>query len=142
MSTATPAPTPTLSPADMAAHDLASCVRPASVPGHLLVDHDAGLGVGAALMPLSAVRVGERVTATADITGLQVFPGRVRVVLDDRHGGCADVLVPSPRFMAASRSLGRPIEVGDRVQLHGTVVRRAEWMPQAIDAYAIRTVSS
>jgi hypothetical protein len=110
-------------------------------PGRLLVEHDPGLGLGASLMPLDDVRVDRSVSVTAEITGIQLFPGRVRMVLDDGHGGSADVLLQSAVVVDAFRSVGRPPGVGVRVQVRGTVVRRIDMMPKAIDGRSIRVVA-
>ena len=115
--------------------------RIASHPGRLLVEHDPDLGLGASLMPLDDVRVDAVVTVTAEINGMHVFPGRVRMILDDGHGGCAGVLLPSAAVMDASRSAGHPLTVGDRVRVRGTVVRRIDGMPKTIDGSSIRAVA-
>ncbi|MFB6776527.1 hypothetical protein ACFCX0_03640 [Streptomyces sp. NPDC056352] len=116
--------------------------RPAPLPGRLLVDHDAGLGLGPALKPLADVPAGQTVTVTGRIDSLTVAGTRVLLLLADSDGDTATVIVPSPKFMAASRSIGRPITVGDTVQLHGTVSARFEHMPKIIDAFAFRAVAA
>ena len=120
----------------------ASADRPASRPGRLLVDHDAGLGLGPALKPLADVPAGQTVTTTGRIDSLTVAGTRVLLLLVDSNGDTATVIVPSPKFMAASRSIGRPITVGDTVQLHGTVSARFEHMPKVIDTFAFRAVTA
>jgi hypothetical protein len=110
----------------------------APLPGRLLVDYDAGLGLGPALKPLADVPAGQTVSTTARIDGLTVAGSRALLLLADSNGDTATVIVPSSKFMAASRSIGRPITVGDSVQLHGTVSARFEHMPKIIDAFAFR----
>lgn len=114
----------------------------ASAPGNLLVDHDAGLGLGPALKPLADVPAGQTVTATGRIDGLTVAGSRALLLLADSTRATATVIVDSPKFMAASRSIGRPLAIGDTVQLHGTVSARLERMPKIIDAFAFRVVTA
>jgi hypothetical protein len=114
--------------------------RPA--PGRLLVDHDAGLGLGPALKPLADVPAGQTVTTTGRIDGLTHGGSRILLLLADSNGDTATVIVPSAKFMTASRSVGRLIVIGDTVQLHGTVSSRFEHMPKVIDAFAIRALTA
>ncbi|MFE7237217.1 hypothetical protein [Streptomyces sp. NPDC057580] len=121
---------------------LGNADHPAPLPGRLLVDHDAGLGLGSALKPLADVPAGQTVTTTGRIDSLTVAGSRVLLLLADSNGDTATVIVPSPKFMTASRGIGRPITVGDTVQLHGTVSARFEHMPKIIDAFAVRAVAA
>ncbi|MGW3821836.1 hypothetical protein ACWEAF_05880 [Streptomyces sp. NPDC005071] len=116
--------------------------NPAPHPGRLLVDHDAGLGLGPALKPLADVPAGQTVTTTGRIDGLTVAGSRALLLLADSNRNTATVIVDSPKFMAASRSIGRPLAVGDTVRLHGTVSARFEHMPKTVDAFAIRVVTA
>lgn len=117
--------------------------HPMSHLGRLHVLHDRELGLGPSRMPLGEVRVGERVTATAEITALKVFNGRVRLILDDGHGGSANVSIDSSFVMIAFRAAGSPPRVGVRVEIRGTVVQPPLAVaPRGIDAHFIRAVTA
>ena len=130
-----PTPTPSLSPADIS-------VRPTPIPGRLLVDHDAGLGLGQSLRPLADVPLGERVSVSARVEALTLAASRVFLSLADTDGNSATVVVPSGKFTTASLDFGRPIVVGDMVQMHGTVSILIDGMPKSITAFAFRAVAS
>lgn len=130
----------------MAIADSATPARGTRITSHLgrlLVDHDRGLGLGPVHWPLGEIRVGETVAATAEITGVKAFNGRTRLVLDDGHGGSADILIDTAKVMAAFRAVGSPPRPGTRVQIRGTVASRSPipGAPRGIDAYAIRVAS-
>ncbi|MFE2832217.1 hypothetical protein ACFXI6_14385 [Streptomyces mirabilis] len=115
---------------------------PASHLGRLHVEHDRGLGLGPSRWPLGEIRVGETVTATAEITAVKAFNGRTRMVLDDGHGGSADIVIDTSRVLAAFRAAGFPPRPGTRITVHGTVAARSPipGAPRGIDAHAIRVV--
>lgn len=121
---------------------LTSADHSAPRPGRLLIDHDAGLGHGPALKPLADVPAGQTVSVTGRIDGLTAGGSRILLALADSNGDTATVIVPSAKFMTASRSVGRLIAIGDTVQLHGKVAARFEHMPKVIDAFAIRAVAA
>lgn len=113
---------------------------PTPTLGRLAVERHSTLGT--AEVTLDRVPVGNGVTATATITGLRVFSGRVRMVLDDGQGGSANVVVDSSKVVAAFRGSGAPPRIGARVQLHGVVTAPVGEMPKGIEAHAIRAVAS
>lgn len=121
----------------------AGAVRPTSRLGRLHVEHDRGLGLGPSRWPLGEVRIGERVTATANVTALHVFRGRVRLILDDGHGGSANVTLPdSSTVVRAFQASGFPPRPGARVEIRGTVVASPlPSGPRGIDAHFIRVVA-
>lgn len=110
--------------------------------GALLVEHDRGLGLGPSLWPLREIRVSESVEATASIAAVKSFgSGRTWLILDDGHGGSANVAVDTAKVMAAFRAAGFPPRPGARVVVRGTVNQPpAPDAPRGITAGSIRVV--
>ncbi|MFJ8929277.1 hypothetical protein ACIRLA_22130 [Streptomyces sp. NPDC102364] len=110
--------------------------------GALLVDYDPGLGLGPSHLPLHEVQVGKDVKATATIATLKAFKGRTRLILDDGHGGTANVLVDTSKVMAAFRAAGFPPGPGARVTVRGSVDQPPlPGAPRGITARSIRVVA-
>lgn len=113
--------------------------RPA-VLGRLTVERRSSLGD--CEVTLDRVPVGVGVTVAATIAGLKVFPGRVRMILDDGQGGSALILIDSSKVVAAFRGSGNPPRIGARVRLHGVVTAPVGDAPKGIEAYAMRAVTA
>lgn len=129
----------------MAIADSATPVRGVVIAPHLgalMVEHDRGLGLGASRWPLHEVRVGSSIEATATIVAVKAFQGRTRLVLDDGHGGSANVLIDTAKVMTAFRSAGFPPRPGTRVVVRGDVERSLNpHVARGISARSIRVVA-
>lgn len=129
----------------MAVADSATPLRGTVIAPHLgalLVDYDPGLGLGPSHLPLHEVLVGKQVETTATIAAMKPFPGRMRMILDDGHGGTANVLIDSTALAAAFRTAGIRPRTGVRVTVRGNVDQPPlPGAPRGITARSIRVVA-